>query len=90
MRRPLSASVSLFSEVFDPMTTSPQSPALFARIDRELCIGCGACIEACPTRAIRMLPGWVSQVEADKCIGCGRCARLCHCHAPALVPREGL
>ncbi len=50
-------------------------------IDRKKCVGCGACIENCPQKAIIMLPGWIGQVQKGKCIGCGRCVEICHKHA---------
>lgn len=56
-----------------------------AVIDIKKCVGCGACIKACPQQAIRMLPGWHCQVDPDRCTGCGTCVRLCHKGAPALA-----
>ena len=63
-----------------------------AKVDRDKCVGCGACADACPKSIIRMLPK--SQVvmpacgNTDKgakvikicdfgCIGCGKCQREC-------------
>ena len=59
-----------------------------AVIDRETCVGCGACIAACPAGAIRMLPGWVSCVQTERCTGCGTCAALCHRGAARLTEEE--
>ncbi len=55
-----------------------------ALIDREKCIGCGACIQACPVNAIQMEPGFRSVVLPERCIGCGTCVELCHQKAPSL------
>ena len=40
------------------------------------CDGNGACVEACPTGAIRLAPGTWS-LDAGLCIFCGACARAC-------------
>jgi len=53
-------------------------------IDRELCKGCGNCIEACPMKVIAMTKQFnkvgyfiASPVEAAKCTGCAICANMC-------------
>ncbi|MGI6211775.1 MAG: 4Fe-4S dicluster domain-containing protein [Anaerovoracaceae bacterium] len=54
-----------------------------AFIDKEKCVGCGACIRECPQGAIKMQPGWFSRIDETKCSGCGNCIAICHKHAPA-------
>ncbi len=56
-----------------------------AFIDETKCVGCGACISACPEKAIRMKSGWKSYVLEDKCVGCGTCVSVCHRKAPCLM-----
>ncbi len=45
------------------------------------CYGCGACVQACPHQAVRLLPGedgaCLPQVEPDLCSGCQLCRRVC-------------
>jgi NAD-dependent dihydropyrimidine dehydrogenase PreA subunit len=53
-----------------------------AYIDKEKCVGCGACILQCPQGAISLQPGWFSKVDESKCGGCGNCISICHRHAP--------
>jgi len=45
-------------------------------INQGLCMGCGSCAAACPTRAISMEYG-KPQLERDMCIKCGACSAQC-------------
>ncbi len=56
------------------------------RIDQELCIGCGACIEACPQGALALLAG-VAAVN-ERCIACGLCLSACPVEALSLPAPE--
>lgn len=44
--------------------------------DEDACIGCGACAEICPVKAVRMEEDR-PVVDLDWCIGCGVCATRC-------------
>ncbi len=46
------------------------------RIDETRCDGCGLCVEACPTGAIRLVEG-VARVEQGVCRGCEVCLEAC-------------
>jgi len=46
------------------------------RIDQGKCIGCVACMRACPTRAIRVRDG-KAQAAGERCVDCGACMRAC-------------
>ncbi len=41
------------------------------------CMGCQACISACPQEALYMDDNGVCQVIADKCTECGQCVDVC-------------
>lgn len=43
---------------------------------RKKCLGCGACVEACPTRALALTPEGIV-TDKQKCVLCGRCAEAC-------------
>jgi ferredoxin len=47
-----------------------------AEVNRELCSGCGTCIERCQMGAIKLVKG-ISKVNWKKCIGCGNCVPTC-------------
>lgn len=49
--------------------TSPQ-------VNEELCIGCGKCVEICPTGAAA-LEGELSRIEVEACVSCGQCMEVC-------------
>lgn len=48
-----------------------------AKVDQELCQGCGTCNETCHPKAIRLADDGKSHVDEDRCIGCGVCAYFC-------------
>lgn len=46
------------------------------RIDETRCNGCGLCVEACPTGAIRLVEG-MARVEQGLCRACEACLEVC-------------
>lgn len=46
------------------------------KIDVEKCTGCEACVESCPSEAIKMVAGKASTVLQD-CVDCGVCVDEC-------------
>ena len=58
-----------------------------ARIDPDLCTGCGDCIERCQIDAIQEGDG-ISEMVDGRCIGCGLCVSTCPTEAISLVPRS--
>ena len=45
-------------------------------VNKSLCMGCGTCAAACPTRAIEMLDGRPNILK-ELCIKCGACSVQC-------------
>mgnify|MGYP004443916901 FL=1 len=48
-----------------------------ANIDKNTCIGCGACTATCPSGAISLGADGKAVVDMGKCTGCGACAAGC-------------
>lgn len=46
-----------------------------AVVNKDQCVGCGACVGVCPNEAITL--GETADVDPEKCIGCGTCASTC-------------
>lgn len=46
------------------------------KVDKNLCVGCGACCGVCPVSAITLKDG-KSEIDQTKCVNCGTCASIC-------------
>ncbi len=46
-------------------------------VNKDLCIGCGACQETCPLGAISADADGKRVVDADLCVDCGACEGAC-------------
>ncbi len=46
-----------------------------AVVNKDECVGCGACVEVCPQEAITMDD--VAIIDVNECIDCGACVDEC-------------
>ncbi|MBR3310600.1 MAG: 4Fe-4S binding protein [Solobacterium sp.] len=46
-------------------------------VDKDVCIGCGACVGACPVGALSLDDEGKSQVDEGACIDCLTCVGTC-------------
>lgn len=53
------------------------------KIDKNVCIGCGACVGACPVGAISPDEDGKMVIDKEKCISCGTCYAVCPVGAPS-------
>ena len=56
---------------------APPHQNVVAYIDEAVCIGCTACIRACPVDAIMGASKFMHTVLTDECTGCGLCVAPC-------------
>ena len=45
-------------------------------VNKEKCVGCGACVNTCPIGAISMDKD-KAEIDGGKCVDCGRCVQVC-------------
>jgi pyruvate formate lyase activating enzyme len=69
----------------NPEGISPE-PELVRYAQR--CLGCGACVSACPHTAHEIVEGRAPVYHRDRCTRCGACVRSCLADALALLGRE--
>ena len=53
-----------------------------AKVDREKCVGCEACVGVCPVGTIAIVDG--AAKVGDECIECGACVGECPSEAISL------
>lgn len=61
-----------------------------AKVDEDLCVGCGLCAGRCQFNAIgstQQSGSFIARVDERQCFGCGLCRRECEVNAISLVPR---
>jgi NAD-dependent dihydropyrimidine dehydrogenase PreA subunit len=56
-----------------------------AKIDPELCVGCGTCVEKCNQLIIELNEEGIAERDEEECIGCGVCAYFCTENAISMV-----
>lgn len=57
-------------------------------LDREACVGCGACLAVCPQGVLAVEDGKARLRDPDGCMECGACAL--NCPAGALTVKPGV
>lgn len=60
------------------------------KVDEELCIGCGLCVNACQEGALELVDGKAKLTRDDYCDGLGNCLPACPTGAISFENREAL
>lgn len=47
------------------------------KVEKDTCIGCGACVATCPVSALSMDSDGKAQCDEGTCIDCGACVATC-------------
>lgn len=57
------------------------------KVIKKNCIGCGACVQACPFDALDLVDG-IAKVDPEKCTDCGSCVAVCPASALELAENK--
>jgi NAD-dependent dihydropyrimidine dehydrogenase PreA subunit len=69
-----------------PHPSSVVKSNYYARVDQDLCSGCGACLERCQMEAVYLEDDW-AVIDLKRCVGCGLCVTTCPTKAMSLRPK---
>ncbi len=58
-------------------------------LEKEKCIGCGACTFVCPHAVLSLTNGKIDITNRDACMECGACSRNCPVDALSVCPGVG-
>lgn len=47
------------------------------KVNKDVCIGCGACVGGCPTGSLNLNDEGKSVCNEETCIDCGACVATC-------------
>jgi len=50
-------------------------------VDADKCVGCGECVEVCPTEVYELQDEKSVPVNAEECLGCESCVEVCEAEA---------
>jgi thioredoxin reductase/NAD-dependent dihydropyrimidine dehydrogenase PreA subunit len=64
------------AEIIDTSKTE-QDGALHAMVRADVCVGCGACVPACPVAGAIRMEGKLAVVEKSLCVAHGKCIEAC-------------
>lgn len=72
---------ALFNNNVIPHPKNPKNLTVQFAIPQSYCMGCAACVSACPTQALELKPDeygyYRSIINEEKCINCGICKKVC-------------
>ncbi|MBQ8762414.1 MAG: 4Fe-4S binding protein [Clostridia bacterium] len=57
-------------------------------VDKEKCIGCGACVGCCPVGAISLDENGQAKIDPNICIKCLTCESVCPVSAITIEKKE--
>ena len=80
---------TIFKAVYDGINTCSAASMYYAgpAACRFGCIGCGDCLEVCPSNAI-CIRGGIAHIHSQICIGCTLCSKTCPKGIIKMLPRE--